>query len=184
MTSHVEFFTALLCTALLVGSPLACKTKKESSSPVPPASTVPPVAPETTPAVITTDPLHKLGETAQGGDYKLTVVTVKECNVKYYFKPKKGNIKLGAEVIIEGTADRQVPVNPFYAKLTDAEGYTYASTFAGCEPDLKSRQVGKGEQSRGWVSFEIPEKSTGLKLSYAPFVIGRGKQEIKFDLGR
>jgi hypothetical protein len=130
------------------------------------------------------DPVYKLGETANTPDFKITLENVKECKVKYYFQPKKGNVKLGAEVVIAGTADRQIPVNPFYAKVTDSEGESYASTFAGCEPELKSSQVKRGEDARGWISFELPERASGLKFSYAPFIIGRGKQEVKFDLGR
>jgi hypothetical protein len=86
--------------------------------------------------------------------------------------------------VITGTADKQVPVNPFYGKLTDAQGDTYTSTFAGCEPELKSRQLARGDEARGFISFEIPEKASGLKFTYAPFIIGGGKQDTTFDLGR
>ena len=54
----------------------------------------------------------------------------------------------------------------------------------GCEPDLKSVRIGKGEKAKGWVTFEVPEKASGLKLTYNPFIIGTAKQELKFDLGR
>ena len=99
-------------------------------------------------------------------------------------KPKKGNIKLGVEMQIEGTADKDVPVNPFYAKVTDADGYSYTSTFGGCDPELKSVRVNKGEKARGWVTFEVPDKAKDLKLTYNPCIISTVKQEVKFDLGR
>jgi hypothetical protein len=128
--------------------------------------------------------VHAVGEKAEAAEYAMTVKHVKECTVEHYFKPRKGNIKLGVEVVLEGTADKRIPVNPFYAKLTDSEGYSYTSTFAGCEPALKSVRVGKSEQAKGWITFELPKKASGLKLVYSPFVIGSGKQDLRFGLGR
>ena len=128
--------------------------------------------------------VYAIGDRAEAAAYAMTVKHVKECTVEHYFKPRKGNIKLGVEVLIEGTADKQIPVNPFYAKLTDSEGYSYTSTFAGCEPALKSVRVGRSEQAKGWITFELPKKASGLKLLYSPFVIGSGKQDLRFALGR
>lgn len=185
MSSQVEIRMALLGAALALQALPACQRKTE-----PTRKTAPPH--ETTngairgePAIFPGETLHRLGETVEARDYKFRLEDVEECTAKYYFKPKAGNIKLGVEVVIEGTAaERHVPVNPFNARLTDSQGASYTSAFAGCEPELKSRQLAKGEQSRGWITFEIPEKSSGLKLTYAPFVIGAGKQEIHFDLER
>jgi hypothetical protein len=186
MRRHAEFLTVPASAIVVLGTLFACKSKK--AEPAPTAVATSPSAPTTTegtPTIIgTNNTVHKLGETASTHDYNFTVVNVKECKVKYYFKPKTGNIKLGAEVVIEGTANKQIPVNPFYAKVTDSESASYSSTFAGCEPELKSLQVSKGEQSRGFITFELPEKAAGLKLTYAPFVIGGGKQEVVVDLGR
>lgn len=114
----------------------------------------------------------------------MTIENVKECKVPYYFKPKKGNIKLGVEVQLEGSADKDVPVNPFYAKVTDGDGYSYTSTFGGCDPELKSVRITKGEKAKGWITFEVPQKASSLKLTYNPFIISTVKQEVKFDLGR
>jgi len=181
MFSRTAYGITFSCLA--VHGLASCKQKANESHAAPaPAASASAVA--AGPAIVSPNTLHALGQTAQALDYKLTLTAVKECKVKYYFQPKKGYIKLGAEVSVEGTAERQVPVNPFYAELTDAEGETYASTFAGCEPELKSAQVSIGREARGWISFEIPENARRLKFSYAPFVIGRGKQEVTFDLGR
>ncbi|MCA9598141.1 MAG: DUF4352 domain-containing protein [Myxococcales bacterium] len=178
-------WTAFGCVVLIAGALLACKKKSSSTT----GSTTTTAETPTTPVPTATTPpitnkVWNVGEAATAPDYKMTIDNVKECKVKYYFRPKKGNIKLGVEVSIEGTADKDVPVNPFYAKITDGEGYSYTSTFGGCEPDLKSVRIGKGEKAKGWVTFEVPEKASGLKLTYNPFIIGTAKQELKFDLGR
>ena len=128
--------------------------------------------------------VHPVGTTAEAPFFKMRVEKVQECKVRDYFAPAAGSIKLGVDVTLEGTADKDVPVNPFYAKLVDSEGYSWTSTLAGCTPDLKSMRINSGDSARGWITFEIPKSATGLKLTYSPFIVGSSKQELVFDLGR
>ncbi len=190
MDTRRTSFTVLACAVLVGGALLACKSKKSTSSSPPPTTPVTDPGAGTGTGTGTGGPafdpskVYKVGETAKAPDFSMSIENVKECKVPYYFKAKKGNIKLGAEVVIEGTADKDVPVNPFYAKVTDGDGYSYTSTFGGCDPELKSVRINKGEKARGWITFEVPEKASGLKLTYNPFIISTVKQEVKFDLGR
>lgn len=185
MHTRSKTSTVLACAALVVGGSLACKKSSSSSSPPPTAATETTTTP-TEPAqpAFDSSKVYKVGQAAKAPDYTFNVENVKECKVKYYFKPKKGNIKLGVEVQLEGTADKDVPVNPYYAKITDSDGYSYTSTFGGCEPELKAVRITKAEKARGWITFEVPEKASGLKFTYSPIIIGAMKQEVKFDLGR
>ncbi len=176
--------TVLACAAIVVGSLMACKKSSSSSSapaPTDPTPTTPTAPPK---PAFDSSKIFKVGEQAKAPDYSMSIENVKECKVKYYFRAKKGNIKLGVEVQLEGSADKDVPVNPYYAKITDSDGYSYTSTFGGCEPELKAVRITKAEKARGWVTFEVPSKASGLKLSYSPIIIGSMKQEVKFDLGR
>ncbi len=127
---------------------------------------------------------HSVGQAAKTADYVITVRNVKECPVEPHLKPKQGNIKLGVEVVIEGTGTREVPVNPFYATVADSKGYPYNCTFGGCEPPLENLRIRQGDRAQGWITFEIPKQATGLTLEYSPFVIGTGKQTVRFNLGR
>lgn len=45
-------------------------------------------------------------------------------------------------------------------------------------------RVNKGEKAKGWITFEVPQKASNLKLTYNPFIVSTVKQEVKFDLGR
>lgn len=177
--------TAVAGAIILAAALFACKKSAPSTTGEQPTgeSPVDTPPPEPPPPVVT-NKTWNVGEKAMAPDYTMTIENVKECKTKYYFKPKKGNIKLGVEVAVEGTADKDVPVNPFYAKVTDGDGYSYTSTFGGCEPDLKSVRLNKGEKAKGWITFEVPQKSSGLKMSYNPFIVGTLKQDLKFDLGR
>jgi hypothetical protein len=42
----------------------------------------------------------------------------------------------------------------------------------------------RGIQKKGFVTFEVPETAQGFVMSYAPFVLGMGVEELKFSLGR
>jgi len=125
-----------------------------------------------------------VGDTANTADYKMTLLAVKECKVETYFRPKAGNIKLAVEIAIEGNRDVDVPVSPFHARITDSESHEYSSTLAGCTPILPSVRVAKGERADGWITFELPEKATGLNLTYDPVIIGGTRQSLVFSLGR
>lgn len=99
------------------------------------------------------------------------------------FAPARGHDKVGVEVVVQGSTGNEVPVNPFYATLTDASA-TYRSTLAGCEPALPSVRVIRDQTARGFVTFEVPSGARKLELRYAPTVIGPGLEELRFLVER
>jgi hypothetical protein len=124
------------------------------------------------------------GEWGTKDDYRMRVVTVSECAVESYFAPKEGHIKLGIEVELVGTSDKEVPSSPLHAALLDGDGARYEATLAGCRPSLPPKRVKQDETARGFVTFEIPKAARGLVLRYEPFVVGRAETDLAFDLGR
>jgi hypothetical protein len=129
--------------------------------------------------------IRRVGETAFAPDYSLTLAETKLCD-RSRIRPRAGHVRLGVRIEIEALGEREVPVNPFYARLVDAkhDGYAYTATFGGCEPDLKSSRIGKGERMAGWITFEIPEQARGLELTYSPYIQSGPEQPVKFSLGR
>jgi hypothetical protein len=128
--------------------------------------------------------VHTLGELAVAPDYTMSVESDKECLDGSAFVAKRGYVKFGIEVSLEGASTVEVPVNPFYATLYDAGGDVYTSTLAGCEPGLSAVRVTSGKKARGFVTFEIPASSRKLELHYAPTIIGRSAEELKFTITR
>jgi hypothetical protein len=114
----------------------------------------------------------------------MRVVTVRECEVEPYFAPAEGHVKLGVEIELAGTGDKEVPSNPLHATLLDRDGAHYDPTLAGCRPSLPPKRIKQGEAVRGFVTFEIPKDAQGLVLRYQPFIVGRAETELAFDLGR
>lgn len=129
-------------------------------------------------------PVHSPGELGVARDYTMSVESVQPCAVERPFRPEPGIDKLGVEVVIEGKSEREVPVNPFYATLRDGTDETYSSTLAGCRPVLEAVRVTRGDKARGFITFDVPKSARKLEMTYNPVVIGGGREELKFDLGR
>jgi hypothetical protein len=157
----------------------SCREPRGGPPPVPSA---PPA--EGTAVLGLDDRVHPVGELGHARDYTMSVESVKDCPLDPPFAPKRGFIKVGIEVSIEGASALEVPVNPFYGTLTDATGETYPATLAGCEPGLPSIRIVLGQKARGFVTFEIPKAAHKLELRYSPLVIGPGVETLKFTATR
>jgi hypothetical protein len=125
-----------------------------------------------------------IGALATAADYQMSVEGVQDCTLPPPFSAPKGRQKVAVEVVLEGRTSREVPVNPFYAMLEAETGASYEATLAGCKPVLRAQRIVLGDKARGLVTFEIPASARGLRLVYSPVVIGGGREELKFDLGR
>lgn len=126
--------------------------------------------------------IHEVGQTANTAFYSLRVLHVTTCSVEPHLQPPAGVRRLGVEVLIEAKGESKVPVNPFYALVSDRNGERYEATLAGCTPVLEAAQISKGESARGWISFDVPEGMAGARLSYAPAILGGSKPEVLFTL--
>lgn len=125
---------------------------------------------------------HPPGELGRAPDYTMSVEGTKECVLDGPFRARPGHVKLGVEIVIEGTSAREVPVNPFYGRLELPGGSSYPPTLAGCEPSLPAIRVTGGRKARGYVTFELPVGARRAELRYSPVVIGPGAEELRFAL--
>lgn len=176
------------CALLVVVALLACKKKSNEETPVAVGDDPVPTATATATATAVPDKTYKVGEEATQLDYKLKVSEIKECKPRYYEKnalKKAGNMLLTVEVTLESISDKQFSAGTYNMKIVDSEGLTYKYSYKGsCEPRLNATSLNKGEKAKGWVTFEVAEKATGLKFAYDhPSFLGP-KQNVKFDLGR
>jgi hypothetical protein len=182
-------WSTLAFAVVVMGSLLACKKKTTGTSGTgTTATTGSPTTPTAT-ATATTNPVttktFNVGDTADAGEYKITVENVKECKAKPYMKPTKGSIWLGVEVTIVATGDKQIYPGSTNMKAVDKEGHVLKQVGYGaaCEPALGYQALGKDEKTKGWVVFEVPSDASGLKFSYNP-VSYPPLPSVKYDLGR
>lgn len=176
---------------LIALSPWGCQREREPTTVVVADESVNGVATAaaSTPApeaeiAATRERTARAGEVARAAHFTMSFSATKECAVESHFMPREGMIKLGVEVTIQAHGSVQVPANPFYATLIDANNVVYESTLVGCEPALRASQLSDGKQASGWISFDVPAQARGLRLAYAPVLLGAGREELLFQLGR
>lgn len=90
--------------------------------------------------------------------------------------------RVGVELSLEPTSDVQVPANPYYARLVDAERNVYEATLGGCGPPLAPALPARGQPARGWVVFELPQAARPVALLYAPELVRAVKTELAVEL--
>jgi Domain of unknown function (DUF4352) len=132
--------------------------------------------------VATSGTIFEVGQTATNAFYSMRVLHVTTCSVEPHLQPPEGVRRLGVEVQIDARSAAKVPVNPFYALVSDRNGERFEATLAGCAPVLAAAQISQGESARGWISFDVPQGMAGARLSYAPAVLGGGRPEVIFAL--
>jgi hypothetical protein len=105
---------------------------------------------------------------AKARNYTLTVGTAKECDAgKKNFAPEPGFVHLGVELTFEATTDPLLHIRSYPMKLKGPGGQIYRMPFAHCQPEFPlPSSVQKGERQHGFLTFEVPEDSTSLLLTY------------------
>lgn len=191
MTQHSRW-TVAACAVLVMGSLLACKKKKETTTSPTITGESSGGAGATATATATAAPapakIYKVGESVETSEFKVTVDNVKECKPGPWTKPTKGNIWLGVETSIEATSDKQHWPSASNGKVVDSKGNVMKQTFytgsKACEPALSGQALSKGEKTHGWVVFEVPSDASGLTFTYSTLSFMGPAPSAKFDLGR
>lgn len=116
------------------------------------------------------------------GGIAITINSVnRTSSVGQFFKAKPGNVIVTADTLVENVSRGTTPYNAFYFKVKDSDGFEYTTGLGG-DNAMKSGELAKSEKVRGTVSFEVPEKASGLVLSYQPIVLFGGYQVIRVSL--
>lgn len=112
--------------------------------------------------------LHGIGERAQGTHFEMRVSAPDDCSPPHRRELPAGTIRLGTDVTLWARGEVQIPANPYYALLVDPDGAVYEATLNGCEPPLPSSLLTRGQSTRGWLAFDVPEATRTFTLVYAP----------------
>jgi hypothetical protein len=90
--------------------------------------------------------------------------------------------RLTVEVTLKASGDIQVPASAYYALLVDRTKAVYEATLADCNGGLSPALLEPGQTSHGWLTFDLPKRSTEHELVYAPALTGAPREELVFDL--
>lgn len=84
-----------------------------------------------------------------------------------FIQPDPGRRFVAFDVTIEQVGGSHL-ASEFNFQLTDVEGFAYDTAFLGAEPPLQMIDLGKGQKTRGWVTFEVNEGTPLKLLKYDP----------------
>jgi len=111
-------------------------------------------------------------KSVSGKDYKLTIEKVEQCSVAHdaLANIQPGNIALGVEVTFEGTTAKEVSLDYNKLRVTDQDGHHFKWLLSGnCKPEINAlAPVKQGVHYRGFITFEVPEKASGLTFIAQP----------------
>ena|SRR5438128_2726911 len=123
----------------------------------------------TTTAATSSGALYKFGETAQTGGLDVTVYGAKDPQppTNQFSTPTAGSHYVAADVQITNPTTSQVAFSSLIAfHLLDSVNRQYnESITSGVTPGAPDGEIAGGQSIRGFVVFEVPDGTTGLKLS-------------------
>lgn len=113
----------------------------------------------------------KVGDQVKLGDITFTVNESIDnyLSDNQFERPSAGNKFIAVDVKIDNNGNGSEYIYLSNFNIQDASAYKYEAKWYEIKaPGLKSGDIAKGSSLRGWVTFEVPNDATGLKLSFSP----------------
>jgi hypothetical protein len=120
-----------------------------------------------------------VGASAVTGPFEVTLLAVEDPVVASdeFLAPEAGNRFVGVELEVRNTSSEAQSFSSLLsAEVVDDQGQTWStSLFAVSGRSMIDGDIPAGETRRGWVGFEVPEASTGLRLFVEGELFGGGE---------
>ena len=130
-------------------------------------------------AVTAPDQVVPHGVVARTPHFDMQVSAATECERS---GPSGAGRRVGVLVTLQARSAVQVPANPYYALLVDAQSIAREPTLDGCSPALPSTLLQAPQLARGWINFEVPRGAGDFLLAYAPPLTTGEREEVTFRL--
>lgn len=123
------------------------------------------------------------GAEAEAEDVRVTLNGIVDPWVSdnQFIQPDPGKRFVAFDVTIQNTGESGTHhCNPFKFSLSDAEAFAYEATFGWADPSLNAVDLGSGQKTRGWVTFEVNEGTRLEMLKYDPGIFTTDDIEFQF----
>lgn len=127
----------------------------------------------------------KIGDVVKKGKFEAAVLSI-NANVKssnQFEKPDEGKKWFAVEFQLKNNGKESESISTIIQfKLKDNTNAQYDVGFTTQpEPKFPDGELAAGDTARGWITFEIPPASAGLKFIFDAEVFGGGR--VTWDLG-
>lgn len=144
-----------------------------------------PVAPKAAaPAPAAQTKTFKLGDIVRQGTLEAAAVSVQRSWVpdNQFETAKEGKRLAAVEFQLKNNGSKAEQISTLMQfKLKDATNAQYGAGFFAPDPKFPDGELAPGDTARGFVSFEIPQGSSGLRFLFDAEVFGAG--QIAWALG-
>ena len=115
----------------------------------------------------TLPPTQGFPRSASTSEVVLTVHQVRDPVPPSFSKPEAGNRFVGVDVTLRNVGSEEFSTNSLYFYLRGSDGRDYQIDFVGVpEPRLSLRDLPPGEDTRGWITFELPSNVQVVRLTF------------------
>lgn len=165
--------TAGLIALAVIGAACASKSSSGTTGTTVASGPTSPSTLGTTKAPVTTaapkSSTYTVGQTAKTGGFNVTVYAIKDPqpSTNQFLTPKTGNHFVSIDVQVNNPGKDQQTFSSlagFHLQDSANRQYDEDITGAGVTPGPPEGQIAAGQSVRGFVVFEIPDGTTGLKF--------------------
>jgi hypothetical protein len=105
--------------------------------------------------------------TASTNQVQLTVHQVRDRVPPSFTQPDPGNRFVGIDVTLRNVGGKTFSSNKLYFRLRGSDGRDYQVVYVGVpEPQVSLRDIPPSDDTRGWITFELPEGLQLVRLTF------------------
>ncbi|MBN1617936.1 DUF4352 domain-containing protein [Candidatus Dojkabacteria bacterium] len=128
---------------------------------------------------------YSIGDPIKFDDRKITVTQIENPYIEPnpFYEPEPGHFCIAVEIEYVNQSDKAIKPNYFDWKISDLEGNTHEQSWSCAqEPILSNEEIAPGKSTKGWITFEVYEGSSGHKLLLNPNWLEEEGKSIAIEL--
>lgn len=127
-----------------------------------------------------------VGETAESGGVKMTLMSITESVGSEYIKPNDGYVFLQCNFEIDNSSDKDLSISSILCFETYVDGYSTSQSITGLlngdggKIDQLDGSVAAGKKMKGTIAYEVPKDWKEIEIRVNPDVLSFFSSEVTF----
>ncbi|WP_195891792.1 DUF4352 domain-containing protein [Anaeromassilibacillus senegalensis] len=127
-----------------------------------------------------------VGETAESGGVKMTLMSITESAGSKYIKPNDGYVFLQCNFEIDNSSDKDLSISSILCFETYVDGYSTSQSITGLlnsdggKIDQLDGSVAAGKKMKGTIAYEVPKDWKEIEIRVNPDVLSFFSSEVTF----
>lgn len=127
-----------------------------------------------------------VGETAESGGVKMTLMSITESTGSKYIKPNDGYVFLQCNFEIDNNSDKDLSISSILCFETYVDGYSTSQSITGLlngdggKVDQLDGSVAASKKMKGTIAYEVPKDWKEIEIRVNPDVLSFFSNEVTF----